>query len=84
MKKEDLYKLIYSYPTKYKEGLLPSEVDALLTKNFPDLDREDYNKKLGCITVMKKEEGYITYHSDVFYAIIATLENRELNSFEVD
>jgi len=33
---------------------------------------------------MKKEEGYITYHSDVFYAIIATLENRELNSFEVD
>jgi hypothetical protein len=84
MKKEELHKLIYSYPSKYQEGLLREEVEALLTTNFTNLSKDEYNRKVGFTKSIMKKEGHVTYHSDVFYGIVATLENRELNSFEID
>lgn len=74
---------VYSYPTKYPEGFIQSEIEELL-KEFPTITLEDYNSKLGVHTAMLINYEIITYHSDVLLGITCCLENREINSLEWD
>lgn len=83
MNKQEIYNTVYNYPTKNKEGYTPKEIEDLL-KSFPTVDKDKFSATLGVHTVMIKDKEVVTYHNDIFYAIQAVLENRDLNAFEWD
>jgi len=86
--KELLYKaihsIVYSYPTKYKEGFLPSELADIKSK-FHIINEQKYEDALYGITCMMSPEGEtIIYHCDVEHALRCGIENRDLNAIEWD
>lgn len=81
---KELKDKVYNYPTKHFEGFLEEELKQLLQKEFPKIKLEDYHSKLGVHTAMLKEDGIITYHSDVILGITCCLENREISLLEFD
>ena len=60
---------VYEFKTKYKEGFTSVEIDELLLKHYPTIDRDEFNR--GCIgntCIIRDGEG-ITFKDDVERAI---------------
>lgn len=71
--------IVYNYETKYPQGFLSTEVEALLKENFPNITLEMFNDKFGINTVMLSpvpSEGTILYHIDVYHAILQIIQKR--------
>lgn len=82
--KKKVYKFIEKYPTKYKEGFIQTEVDAIL-KKFPEINQQMFDEALYGNTCMYNEtDGLIQYHCDIQLAAVCGLENRELTVAEWD
>ena len=75
---------IYNFKTKYKEGLIKSEIEEVL-KNYPNINMDKYNDAMmGNTCMMDEIDGFIIYHCDIVNAIICGLENRGLRFEEWD
>lgn len=85
LKKEDLEQLVYSWPTKYKEGFLAEEEKELLSKfKSEQLNMNKWDSAMIGNTCMMKPEGIITYHCDVLTALKCALEDRDMYWYEWD
>lgn len=86
MTKKEIKKLedkIFNYKTKYKHGFTTEEQEELL-KTFPHIDRKVFNEAMGVHTVIEVNKEILTYHIDIYRAILCGLENRELRIEEWD
>jgi len=81
----DLQKLVYEWPTKYKEGFISTEIDELLAMFKNDnLNMDKWDNAMMGNTCMMAEDGIISYHCDVLTALRCALENRDMYSYEWD
>jgi hypothetical protein len=64
---------VNNYPTKYKEGFTPSEIDELL-KEYPNIDMKKFNEATSGITGIMIEGEFITFHCDIEFAIKRSLK----------
>lgn len=81
---EQLKQKIYNYDTKYKEGFIWDEIEKLL-KEFPNINKEKFNKALEGNTCLLKDDKYVIYYPyDILIAVRCGLENREIKLFEWD
>jgi len=78
-----IYQIVYTYPTKNKEGFTPLETAELL-KLFPEMNMEKYNDAMMGNTGMIIDGEFITYPCDLFTAITCGVENRNMTSMEFD
>ena len=62
-------KKIAEYPTKYEEGFIQSEIDALLKELHQKIDADKFNSALDSITVLMKDDEMIIYKHDIAYAL---------------
>lgn len=83
MKYKELEKLVYDYPTKYKEGFLPEEIEAI-KENFTDLDVDKFDLAMRGSTCTMKEEKFVMYHCDVLTALSCGIEGRDMYLSEWD
>jgi len=81
--RKELENLVYGFKTKYKEGFVQSEIEELL-KNYPNIDREKFNKAFWGNTCMVRNEEIITYHCDVYTALLCGIEERDIKASEWD
>ena len=79
----DLEKLIYEYPTKYKEGFIAAEIQELL-KKFPEIHMEKYNDAMMGNTCMVIDGQTIIYHCDVLTGLRCCIEDRDIRLSEWD
>lgn len=79
----NLYKLVYEYNTKYKEGFMPNEIQELLDL-FPDINMKYYNDAMMGNTCTMHEGKFCMYHCDVYKALQVGLEERDLKVGEWD
>tara|TARA_R110002012_G_scaffold275619_1_gene462268 strand:- start:165 stop:419 length:255 start_codon:yes stop_codon:yes gene_type:complete len=84
MTQQELHNLVYGYKTKNKEGFTPKEMFDLLNNNFPKITKEQFNNCIGVRTCIIIEGEIITYHTDIFYALLQIIEGRNLKWFEFD
>ena len=76
---------IYKYPTKYKEGFLPEEIEELLKEyDCYNFNEKRFNEALNGITCMMREGKILTYHCDVLTALKCGIENRKQKLNEWD
>ncbi len=80
---ENLKEKVYNYPTRYREGFTDSEIKTLL-KDYPDINKDRFDDALKGITCLVLENNVITYHCDIYYALLCGIENRKLFSWEWD
>ena len=83
MNRKDIRDKVYNYPTKHKEGFIPSEIDELL-KDFPDIDMDKFNSAFMGNTCMTIDGDSINFHCDVEKALYCGIEKRELKQSEWD
>lgn len=84
---KDVEEYIYDFPTKHKEGFTDGEVDhvqKLFTGMYPSFNSESYNKAFYGNTCMLKGRDRISYHCDVYHAVLCGIENRDLKPSEFD
>jgi len=79
----DLEKLIYEYPTKYKEGFTGAELKELIDK-FPDMNMDKYNDAMMGNTCMVIDGQTIIYHCDVLTGLRCGIEDRDIRLSEWD
>lgn len=84
MENSDVKKLVSTYPTEYEMGFISHEIETFLNENFPQIDKDKLSEAIGVVTALTTKDGTVIYHTDIYYAIVAVLENRDLNSFEID
>ena len=72
-----VFDLVYQYPTKHQLGFTNSEIEDIL-KNFPNINREYYEKAMTCLTCSMVDDEMVTYHSDVENALICGLKKTDL------
>lgn len=77
-----IYKKIFNYKTKHKEGFIDKEIKRIL--KYYNIDQKAFNEKLGVHTGLLIDNDFITYHHDVYTALICCIENRELDLMEWD
>ena len=75
--------LVYSYPTKYREGFIWEEQKELLTL-FPNINQDKYWDAMRGNTCMMRDGHIITYHCDVVTALHCGIENRDITLAEWD
>lgn len=81
---QQIYDVIYSYPTKNVHGFVSSEINNVKSK-FQNLNEEKFNEALMGITCMSSSTGEaIIYHCDVEHALRCAIEGRSLNVIEFD
>lgn len=83
MKITEIDSFIANYKTKWPEGFVYEEIQAVASK-FPDMDRKRFDEALMGVTGMMKGSDMITYHSDIFSAVVCGLERRGLTTWEFD
>ena len=83
MNYKELEKLVYDYPTKYKEGFTGEEIEDIVSR-FPGLNRDKFNDALMCITCMVIDNLTVVYHFDILTALRCGIENREMTVGEWD
>jgi len=81
--KKSVFDIVYKYPTKYREGFTKSEIEEVL-KNFPNLNREFFNKALFGTTCMMIDNEIITYHCDIENAICCGLKGTDVSGIKWD
>lgn len=80
-----IYKLVYEYPVKHKEGFIAPETNLLINIFHQYMDMKKYdNAMMGNTCMMDAKDGLIIYHCDVYQALICGLEGRELTLEEWD
>lgn len=82
MERKIVKMLVESFPTKYPEGFLSSEMKMLCEQV-----KEDYNKfcgKLGVNTCSVRDGEIVTYHCDVESALFLTIIDGEATALEWD
>jgi hypothetical protein len=74
---------VFLYPSKYKAGLLSSEIDELL-KEFPGINMDKYNDAMMGHTCSVIDGNLVMYRHDVALALRCGLENRSMRHDEWD
>lgn len=74
---------VYEYDTKHTQGFIKSEIEELL-KLYPEINMDKFNNALGGNTCMRIDNEIITYHCDIYKAVLCGLENRNLSLSEWD
>ena len=76
---------VYKYPTKYKEGFLPEEIEELLEEyNYHNFNKKKFDEALTGITCMVREGKTLIYHCDILTALRCGVENRKQRLEEWD
>jgi hypothetical protein len=83
MKGKELEEFVYQYPTKYKQGFLGKEIEAIKTK-FPKINEDKFFNALKGITCQMEAEGLVIFHCDILNALRCGLENRDMDINEWD
>lgn len=81
---DKIEEIVYSFPTKHKEGYTREEITGLLKEKFPKITREQLAKKIGTVTGIIIAGDLLIYQSDIINALLCVVENREQSSFEFD
>ena len=87
MKHEEIENYVYQYPTKYKEGFLPYEIEKIykeFNEKYTHMIRDKFDSAMMGNTCIMKEGTLCMYHCDILKAIICAIENRELTYLEWD
>lgn len=83
-----LHRFIYTFPTERgNHGFKPYELETILKKYknlYPKFSMEHYSSAMRGNTCMMHGGKLVMYHCDVFKAIQAGIENRELTVGEWD
>lgn len=80
---EFLQEKIYNFPTKNPRGFNSFEIAKLL-EYYPKVNNLKFHETLYGCTGTTDENGFITYHIDVYHALLCGLENRDLRPEEWD
>ena len=79
-----LYEKVYNYKSKSEYGLVDTEIQDIL-KDYPDCNMEKYNSAMmGNTCMVSDDKEVISYHCDVYSAILCGVENREQTLQEWD
>jgi len=81
--KSQLEDKVYKFKTKHKEGFIKLEITKLL-EEFPNVDMKRFNNALQCVTGMIIGRDFVTYHCDIYKALICGIEKRDLYFHEWD
>ena len=86
MKYDNLKEYIDKFPTDHKMGFTNKELEVLLSElSDVNINKEKFESALYGGTCMLNEfKEIITYHHDVFHAIVCGIDNRELTVEEWD
>jgi len=85
MEKISVYSVVSEYKTKNEMGFIYSEIDDLLTRFFPKINREKFDNALRGVTCLCDEFGNaVIYHVDIERAIICGLRNENLGGIYWD
>jgi hypothetical protein len=79
----ELKDFVYNWPTRYKEGFMPDELQKIKEK-FPQINEEKFNDAMFGNTCMMHEGKLCIYHCDVLTALRCGLENRKMKFEEWD
>ena len=84
--RESIFKIVYNYQTKNEKGFLILEIDDLLKKSFPTINKSDFDNELGCVTcTMDENRNTIIFRNDIENAIIHGLGiNNNIDKFNWD
>ena len=85
--KLDVWETIATFPKKHKQGFTWKEEKSLrkmLKHKGLKLHQDKYESALRGITGMLIDGDQIVYPVDIYHAVKAAIENRELYSFEWD
>jgi hypothetical protein len=66
---------VNTYPTKYEEGFTPTEINELL-KEYPNIDMKKFNEATSYLTGVMIDGEFITFHSDVEFAIKRSVKKK--------
>jgi hypothetical protein len=66
---------VNTYPTKYKEGFTPSEIDELL-KEYPNINMKKFNDSMMCHTGSIIDGEFVVYHCDVELALKCSVKKK--------
>ena len=80
--KQEIEDFIYDhYKTKYREGFLPTEMDYVIKEvaKHHDLKMDRFDDAMKGNTCMIREGKLITYHCDLYKALICAIEDRSLS-----
>lgn len=81
--KEEISKVVEDYPTRYKEGFMPDELQILIDL-YPNLNMKYYDDAMMGNTCTMHDDKFCIYHIDVYHALLAGLEERNLKIDEWD
>jgi hypothetical protein len=85
MEKLSVNQVVYQYKTKNEMGFIYEEINDLLSKFFPNINREKFDNSLRGVTCMGDENGNaIIYHVDIERAIISALRGSETSGIYWD
>jgi hypothetical protein len=83
MTRQEVRNYIFNFPTKYEQGFTNSEIYTVI-EDFPPITHNEFFRVLGVNTVMVIGGETVTYACDIEKTLMACLEGRELNWWEVD
>jgi len=83
MNNKKLEKLVYDYPTKYKEGFTGKEIMELVAK-FPETTYDKVYEKIGVVTCSMRDGQTVIYHCDVLTGLRCAIEGRDMTVEEWD
>ena len=75
---DNLRDYVYNYPTKYKKGFVKDDLEKLLSE-FPKVDMDKFNDAMICNTALIIDNEIVSYHIDIYYALLAGIGKDELN-----
>ena len=81
--RKNLKDYVYNYPTKHKQGFIKDDLEKILNE-FPRVNMDKFNDAMMGNTAMLINNEIINYHIDVYHALLAGLENRNLTIGEFD
>jgi hypothetical protein len=74
---------VNSFKTKYEKGFTPSELEELL-KQFPKLNRPQFNDAMNGCTGLIIDGDFVLYHYDIIKAIDVGTRGFNLRIYEWD
>jgi hypothetical protein len=74
---------VQNFNTKYEIGFTEDEKEKLID-SFPSITMERFNKQLGINTGLIIDNDYLTFNTDIIFALTCIIENREPRAGEWD